>query len=307
MENREEKQNNMEVYYRSVLLNLEQAAKTNRFSSKEEFNKYLEGIKKNGMPESIMSEEKVKEMLDMYDEYHKVEEAELDMQNYKGTNLNEQNYIVSTKNDTILKTNSSNEELPQEFKTAQNELTAANGTDSLANADTVYNNLKETKKEEIDLIPLYEMVERDNISGELLTKIKFFITNKYINPYSFKVSPESGLFYNTETDEVLEVRQNLETGKYEIIKGGQVLYKENSQSQAVEGDTITNNTEDPNQEKEEDINEEKMIYENGKPKVRRRIPPKDINSQAAFAKTSFLIIASIFLALALSSLFLLLK
>ena len=46
MENREEKQNNMEVYYNSVLLNLEQAAKTNRFASKEEFNKYIEEMKK---------------------------------------------------------------------------------------------------------------------------------------------------------------------------------------------------------------------------------------------------------------------
>lgn len=294
-------QNNMEIYYRSVLLNLEQAAKTNRFTNKEEFNKYIEGMKKRGMPESILSEEKKKELLDLYDEYHKVEEAGLDIQNYKGTNLNEQNYIVSTKNDTVLKTNGSNSELSQEFKATQNELTAANKNDSLANADAVYNHLQNNTKEEVNLVSLYEVISRDDISQELLSKIRFFITNKYINPYSFKVSPESGIFYNTETDEMLEVVKNTETGKYEIKKGGEVIYKEESISQEMTGDTMNTGAE-----LEKDTDEEEMLHERDQHKVRKLLPPKDINGQAAFAKTSFLIIISIFIALAISSLLLLL-
>lgn len=303
MENREEKQNNMEIYYNSVLLNLEQAAKTNRFASKEEFNKYIEGMKKNGMPESILSEEKKKELLDTYDEFHKVDEVGLNMQDYKGINLNEQNYITNTQTDTILKTNGSKDELPQEFKSVQNEISAANNSDSLANANAVYNHMQNNTKEEVQMISLYEIGSRSNISIEVLQKIRFFITNKYINPYTFNVDPETGLFYNKETNEMLEVVKNPETGKFEIKKGGEVVYKEDSQVQEMNSESYSND----NQEKEKDTDEETMLYQKENHKVRRLLPPKDIPGQAAFAKTSFLIITSIFIALLISTIILIKK
>lgn len=303
MENREEKQNNMEIYYNSVLLNLEQAAKTNRFASKEEFNKYIEGMKKNGMPESILSEEKKKELLDTYDEFHKVDEAGLNMQDYKGINLNEQNYITNTQTDTILKTNGSKDELPQEFKSVQNEISAANNSDNLANADDVYNHMKNNTKEEVQMISLYEIGSRSNISIEVLQKIKFFISNKYINPYAFNIDPETGLLYNKETNEMLEVVKNPETGKFEIKKGGEVVYKEDSQIQEMNSESYSND----NQEKEKDTDEEEMINKKENHKVRRLLPPKDIPGQAAFAKTSFLIITSIFIALLISTIILIKK
>lgn len=303
MENREEKQNNMEIYYNSVLLNLEQAAKTNRFASKEEFNKYVEGMKKNGMPESLLSEEKKKELLDTYDEFHKVDEIGLNMQDYKGINLNEQNYITNTQTDTILKTNGSKDELPQEFKSVQNEISAANNSDSLANANAVYNHMQNNTKEEVQMISLYEIGSRSNISIEVLQKIRFFITNKYINPYAFNVDPETGLFYNKETNEMLEVVKNPETGKFEIKKGGEVVYKEDSQVQEMNSESYSND----NQEKEKDTDEETMLYQKENHKVRRLLPPKDIPGQAAFAKTSFLIITSIFIALLISTIILIKK
>lgn len=303
-----------QVYYNSALLNLQNATKTDRFSSKEELNQYIEGMKKNGMPESILSEEKKKELLDLYDEYHKTEQVGLDTQNYKGTNLNEQNYIVSTQNDTVLKTNESNTAMIDEFKKTQNELSSASNSNSLANANTVYNHLKDTKKEEVDLVPLYEVIERSNISVELLGKIKFFISNKYINPYSFKVSPETGVFYNTETSELLEVVKDESTGKYVIKKGGEIIYREDSQSQEMTSSSLENNSD--NQEKEKDTNEEEQLYDYTKKegKIRVLAPPKpqkgfyySDSNRAAFVKASFLIVTTCLVSIGLAMLLLLLK
>ena len=256
------------------------------------------------MPESLLSEEKKKALLDTYDEFHKVDEAGLDMQNYKGINLNEQNYIANTQNNTILKTNSSKDELPQEFKSVQNEISAANNSDSLANANAVYNHMQSNTKEEVKTISLYEVDSRSYISIEVLQKIKFFVSNKYINPNEFNVDPETGLFYNKETNEMLEVVKNSETGKFEIKKGGEIVYKEDSQSQEMNGESYSN---DDNQEKEKDTDEEPMIDKKDNHKVRRLLPPKDISGQAAFAKTSFLIITSIFIALLISTIILIKK
>lgn len=305
MNNEQKSNKNMEVYYSSVLLNLEGAAKTNRFATKEEYNKYIEGMKKNGMPDSILSAEKKKELLDLYDEYHKTEETKLDIKNYTGGTLNGENVIISKEDDTVLKTESSKEDLPKDFKEKQNELSAAKGQNGLANAKEVYNHLKDNVNEEISLITLSELsekVERLNISQELLSKISFFVnaTKKYINPNILKVSPETGMFYNTETDEVYEVVKNEDTGKYEIVKGGQVIYKEDTENQETQENTYTE--EDSNQEKETD--EEKMLTE---PYVRKRVPPKNYNNQAAFAKAGFLIITSIFIVLAVIAFIVLIK
>ena len=64
------------------------------------------------------------------------------------------------------------------------------------------------------------------INIELLHKIRYFVSNKYINPYSYKIDLENGIFYNTETSEVLEVRKDEVTNKYQIYKGSEVVYGE---------------------------------------------------------------------------------
>ena len=290
-------QSDMQTYYNSVILNLEEVAKTDRFKSKEDFNKYIEQMKQKGIPKDILSEEKKKELLEAYDEYHKVEEAGLNMQNYTGTELDKQNYILNKKDDTMLKTDATKEELPDEFKDVQNDLASANSQDDLANADEVYQAMRNNKKEEITLIPLFEMIERDNVDGVLLEKIKFFITSKYVNPYQFKISPETGLFYNTETDEVLEVRINKTTGKFEIVKGSQVLYTQ----ETVSKDSVQTETSEEVLDKEAPEQELKNV------KKRVLVPPKEDHDQAAFVKSGILIIVGIFLALLIAMIILVLK
>ncbi len=287
----------MTVYYNSVLLNLENAAKTNRFATKEEFNKYIEGVKKNGMPDSILSEEKKKELLASYDKFHPVTEAGLDMNNYTGTRLEEQNYIVNRNDDVLLQTDASKDEIPAEFKSVQNELSSANSQDNLANANEVYQEMRNNRKQEVQLISLSEMINRGNASEEMLAKIRFFITRKDINIFQFKIAPETGQFYNTETDEVLEVRKNPETGDFEIVKGSQVVYKDEASTETKEA-SVDNSEELDSQEQELD---KKNV------KIRRRLPPKNISDQAAFVKISVLTIVSIFAALFLSMIILVLK
>lgn len=161
--------------------------------------------------------------------------------------------------------------------------------DSLANAEEVYHEMRDNRKEEVSLIPLYEMIERKDINEELLNKIKFFITNNNINPYEYKISSETGLFYNTKNDEVLEVRKNPETGQYEIVKVSQVMYNDEEMQQNLDNSEKLKDRELPIK------------------KVRRRIPPKDIPGQAAFVKTSILITICILMSCVLSTIILLLK
>lgn len=289
----------MQIYYNSVMLNLEQAAKTNRFATKEEYNKYIERLKKNGIPESMLSEEKKKELLDSYDEYHKVDEAGLDIKGYKGTRLDEQNYIAATEEDALLKTNANKNDLADEFKNVQNELASAQSKDDLANAKEVYQEMRDNKKEEISLITLQEMIERNNASEELLSKIRFFLTNSYVNPYEYKISPETGLFYHTENDEVIEVRKNPETGKYEIIRDSEAIYQDK--------EDFEQKMEEMPQEEFEPAMEDELEQEKTDIKRRRRLPPKDIYGQAAFVKSSILITICILISYVLSILIVLLK
>ena len=125
------------------------------------------------------------------------------------------------------------------------------------------------QKEELSLISLSEAITKDNLDIELLQKIRFFVSNKYINPYSYKIDIESGIFYNIETLEVLEVRMDDTTNKYQIYKG-------------IYGDELV------------ESDEEEMLYEDktkNKPKIRVLRPPSmnDYNN-AAFSKMNFLLL-----------------
>ena len=127
---------------------------------------------------------------------------------------------------------------------------------------------------ENNVITLNEMIERENTSEELLNKIRFFVTSQNINPFEYRISPDTGVFYNINTSEELEVTRNPETGKYEIINH--------------------------NERTEQPLNLNQS-------KVRTRTLPKDINNQAAFAKISILTIICISISLLLSMLILLIK
>ena len=134
--------------YQSILLGLEQQIRNNNFKSKEELNNYIIYLKNNLISSNVLSNEKVLELLNLYDSLHQTDTAELDMRNYKGSSLNDQNFIISTQTDTVLKTNSSNEDLNKEFKQVQNEITSSQTKDELANSDIVFAEMKENRKEE---------------------------------------------------------------------------------------------------------------------------------------------------------------
>lgn len=274
--------------YQTILLGLEQQIRNNNFKSKEELNNYIIYLKNNLIPSEILSNEKILEFLNIYDSMHQNDIPELDMRNYKGSSLNDQNFIISTQNDTVLKTNSTNEDLNKEFKQVQNEITSSQTQDELANSDIVFAEMKENRKEELTLLSINEVLQRDDIDSEVLRKIKFFIKNEYINPYSYKVNINTGIFYNQETKEMFEVRKNPQTGNYEIYKGSEVEYSKENETDEHSKESLEGNNsfEDEEQEKNKDTDEQQMLY---KPKVRRLIKPTNLNN-AAFVKSSFIVI-----------------
>lgn len=279
-------------YHQNIIFMVEDKIQNNQFRSKEELTNYLIDLRNRGVSETILSNEKMQELLSLYDGTKNLDEPSLNMENYKGVSLEEQNLIISKQTDTILKTESSPEELPKDFVQVQNEITV-NKQDGLANANEVFEHMKNNQKEEVSIIGIDEVINRDNIDSEVLNKIKFFITNKYINPHEYHVSPETGIFYNMETNEVLEVRKDEKTGKYVIHKGGEIVYGENNTQENINEQSMTYDTI----EKESDTNKEEMIYENRfekeNIKVRRLIKISDYNNRAAFAKTGFLLIGII--------------
>lgn len=274
--------------YQSILLGLEQQIRNNNFKSKEELNNYIIYLKNNLIPSEVLSNEKILELLNLYDSLHQTDTAELDMRNYKGSSLNDQNFIISTQTDTVLKTNSSNEDLNKEFKQVQNEITSSQTKDELANSDIVFAEMKENRKEELTLLSINEVLQRDDIDSEVLKKIRFFIKNEYINPYSYKVNINTGIFYNQETKEMFEVRKNPQTGNYEIYKGAEVEYSKTNKTEEHSNESLegNNDLENEDQEKTKDMDEQQMLY---KPKVRRLIKPTNLNN-AAFVKSSFIVI-----------------
>ncbi len=273
MENDEEKsREEIELTrYRNIVENLETIVKDDSFKSKEELNEYLNNLKKHPIASTLISNEEILRLLNLYDEYHKELPASLDMQNYSDAQLGDNHYIVANQTDAVLKNNNPSE-MTEEFKQKQNEITSASTNDELANADIVFDQMKNTEKEELNFISINEAISMSNIDTEVLNKIRFFITNKDVNPYDYRVNPNSGILYHDETDELYEVRKNEETGKYEIFKGGEKQYAENE-----------NNLED-NQELIHDKDEEKLEYENTK--VKRLIKPPE---NAAFVNNTFII------------------
>ena len=291
---------NNQDFYQSIILNMEENIRNGRFDSKENLVKYINELKEKNIPTYILTNEKITEFLNLYDELSSKSNFKLDIQNYKGASLDDQNFIISTEDDKVVKTSNSSEELVEEFKKTQNQMTAK-GDDGLANADMVFDNMRKYKKEELSLMSLSEAIEKDNVSFEFLNKIKFFVSNEYVNPYSYKVDVNNGIFYNVETNEVLEVRKN-ELGNYEIYKGGERQFK-----QFDDGNSIGNefSSDENNEEKVKDTNEDTITYDKKNVKVRRLIKP--VNNNHAFIKSSLIVIFIFVGSILLSLLMLLIK
>lgn len=268
-------ESNVQTRDEMILKNLEMRISNNQFASKEELSQYLLSLKNRGIIlQSVLTNEKIQELLDLFDKTNKKDEIPLDIQEYTSVGLEHQDLIISKQTDQVLKTLEGTSSFEAEFKQTQNEI-IANKDDGLANADTVFKQMASHQKEELKLISVVEATYRDDINTEILNRIKFFITNRYINPYSFKVDVKNGVFYNIETNEVYEVRKNQNTNQYEIYKGSEMVYGE------------------AEKQLEHDKDEEKQNYEskNNPPKTRKLVPqPTSHNNQAAFTKVGFLII-----------------
>lgn len=273
--------------YQTLLSVLYQQIRNNNFKSKEELNNYIIYLKNNLIPSEVLSNEKALELLNLYDSIHQNDNPKLDMRNYKASSLSNQNFIISTQTDTVLKTNSSNENLNKEFQKIQNEITSSQTQNELANSDIVFAEMEKNRKEELTLLSINEVLQRDDIDSEVLRKIRFFINNEYINPYSYKVDINTGLFYNQETKEMFEVRKNPQTGNYEIYKGSEVEYSKARETEEHSNESLEGNNDfEEDQEINKDIDEKQMLY---KPKARRLIKPTNLNN-AAFVKSSFIVI-----------------
>lgn len=274
------------VNYENLLHQLEERIKNNQFKSKEELVDYINRLKGEGIPSDILTEKKITEYLDLYDSINVKDMNNLDLSNYAGSKLENQNVIVSKQDDVLLKTATSPDKLPEEFKKNQNELTAMT-EDGLSNAGEVFGYMRNYKKEEMPLITIDEAINRDNIDAEMLNKIRYFITNKYVNPYSYRINLENGVFYNMDTEEVLEVRKNPETGEYSIYKSGQKVYGNTPES-----------TEEAEMKK--DTQEEAIPYKKHKEniKVKKLVKP-DLDS-SAFVSGGILFIVSLIVAFLVS-------
>lgn len=265
MENNQNYQNNEQILY----LNLESQIKSNQFKTKEELIQRISKLKEYGRFSSENSNDKIKELLELYDKLHKTDESVLNTEKYKNVSTENINLIISTEDDKILKTSESNQTMNEEFKQLQNEI-VANSKDGQANADTLFNHMANYQKEEIKILSISDVLLRDDIDKEVLKKIRFFLSNSKINPYNYKVDIINGIFYNQETDEVIEVRKNEETLEYEIYRSGEMIYKDEEQSEKVER------------------NEEQLLYDSKENhKVRRLTPP---NKPYGFSNVSFLIL-----------------
>ena len=272
--------------YKNILYQLEQKIKDNQFESKEELVDYINKLKSEGMPTEILTEQKIAEYLDLYDSLNIKDMNSLDMSNYAGAKLEKQNVIISKQDDVLLKTENTPDKLPEEFKKNQNELTAMQD-DGLSNANEVFDYMRNYKKEELDLVTIEEALNRDNIDSEMLQKIKYFVTNKYVNPYSYRINLENGVFYNIETEEVLEVRKDETTGKYSIYKSGQKVY----------GD-VPENAEEEDVKKETEEEEKEHEKEKEDIKVKRLIKPELNNN--AFVQGGLLFVICIIVAFLIS-------
>ena len=266
----------------NLLIDIERKIRNDEFKNKEELNNYLKKLLDAGLFEQYQENLQIKKLLDLYDSLHSYSSQPLNMENYKGVSLEEKQFIVSTQDDRVLKTTESYQKIDEEFKNNQNELIASNKGETVT-ADEVFERMANTQKEELSLVPLTQIHTISDIKIETLQKIKFFINSQYVNPYDFQIDLSNGVFYNVTTKEMFEVRKNEETNQYAIYKGGEIVYRENNQT---EENQVTNNME-PSYESEED----KQLYER-KDNVKRRVltPPKNYPSNMAFSKMSFLIL-----------------
>jgi len=267
---------------KAVVNDLEKRIKNNQFKNKEQLFDEMVKLRNSGVG-AALDNRKMRELLNLFDSVQKKEDLPLDMKNYKSGEFNDNKLIISKEADRVLTTSEGQVSLVEEFKQKQNEI-MANNKDGISNADDVFENMAKYQKGEMSLISIIDAVLLDNISLELLDKIKFFIANSNLNPNIIKIDIKSEVFYNIETNETYEVRDSEDTNEYKI-------YKDNIKITDINSPKKIENEDDNKLEYEQEP--EPMEYESNLYKPKTRVRKKDNHSHmgnAAFTKIGFLII-----------------
>lgn len=265
-----ESQNNSN--YQTTVEELEKQIRNNHFKSKEELFERLVELRENGMID-VIDNKKMRELLDLYDMIHQKTTSPIDTQNFSSMSIENNNLIISKETDRVLLTQKDQSSFEEEFKQAQNELSIQSQS-GIANASLAFEQMANQKVEMV-LLTINEAILRDDISLEILNKIRFMITSGYVNPNQIRIDMSKGVFYDIETSSIYEIKYNSETQEYEIYKNNELDYTESGLREE--------------QEKEQERN---------KPKVRvlKKENPPYLNN-AAFTKISFLVLNIISIAL----------
>lgn len=257
--------------HRLTINDIERHIRNNQYKSKDELADHLLDLRKKGIIN--IDNRQIRELLDLFDALHQTKETPLDMSGHSAISLENEDLIVSKQHDRILTTLKGQSAFAKEFKQNQNEL-IANNHEKNVTADKVFEKMASQEKEELSLITLEEALITENISTELLSKLRFFITNIKINLNVFRLNIETGIFYNIENNEAYEVRKNTTTLEYEIYQGSNKIYT-----------TLSEDKQEVLEEKDEEL----IMTE--KPKVRVRVPENPYYQNAAFTKIGFLIMS----------------
>ena len=284
----------------TILKEIEDKINSNFFRNKSELISYINAVRNGDDVDIELFNSKIGNLLSLYDSIANDEELPLDMSNYKDVKLGDNNYVVSNKDSEVLKNSENMGEVIQEFKGVQNDIVVANN-DNNVDADKVFAHMEKYQKEKSSFVSLTEL-DVSVINKEVLYKIRFFITSTNINPYDYKVDISNGIFLNTNTNDLMEVRKNENTGKYEIYKGSEAVYNTET-SVDEQGNEVTMNDDVASLSVEELIDSKKL----NKPKTRiLRLKPVR-GKDAAFINYNLLLVVIVTSSIMIASLLLLLK
>ena len=282
-------QTNNKISSSELFADIEKRIKTNFFNNKEDISKYVNSLKERG----FLTEEEINELLGIYDNLNQTSDMPLQMDNYKGVQVQspETNLIVGTQERKILATEASPENITQEFKEKQNQIIAANGTETPVEAPEIFAKMVATDKIELQMMSIPETLSKANIDKDVYEKIRYFITNKNLNPEYYYVDPQTGIFYNMDVPEILEVRKDPATNQYHIYRDNEIVYEDGAHSRDAE-QTGMISMESSNINSQEDLQPEGMEApkkDDVKRKVLRREPTNYMDN-AAFSNMNFLLL-----------------
>lgn len=287
----------------TILKEIEDKIHNNFFRNKSELISYINAVRNSNDVDIELFNSKIGNLLSLYDTIVNDEELPLDMSNYKDVKLGDNNYVVSNKDSVVLKNDGNIGELVQEFRSVENDIIITK-KDGNVDDDKVFDHMEKYKKEKSSFVPLTDL-NVSIIGKEILHKIRFFISNANINPYDYKVDISNGIFLNVSTNELMEVRKNENTGKYEIYKGSEAVHN-NETNVDDNGNEVVISEDMASLSDEELVNyEQRKKINKPKKRILRLKPVK--GKDAAFINYNLLLVVIFTSSIMIASLLLLLK